>query len=361
MKILMATGGTGGHIYPALVTADALKGRGWQVVFIGRFGSVAEKIRARGFECLDIPMQGFVSRGPIQVVMAGFGMIKAFFVCLGQVRKERPDVVIGFGSYSSFPTVLAGWLLGRSTIIHEQNAIPGVANKFLGKLVSRVALTFRVAASSFPAAKTVWTGCPLRSLTPTRDRASIIRSFGLEEGRKTLLVFGGSQGARVINENVSDMMAHLPDSTPWQIIHIAGRSGADTLRECYSQLSFPFFVCEYWENMAEAYAVADIVIGRAGAGTVTELGLLGIPAVLVPYPYAKNHQIDNARILVQLKTVLIILEKDLKPGMLRDKIFSIIEEGLSREKNRKKLKEDFAVDAADRLVTEIESLITAGS
>jgi UDP-N-acetylglucosamine--N-acetylmuramyl-(pentapeptide) pyrophosphoryl-undecaprenol N-acetylglucosamine transferase len=198
-------------------------------------------------------------------------------------------------------------------------------------------------------------------LTPTRDRAAILRSFGLKEGRKTILVFGGSQGARAINENVSGMMALLPAATPWQIIHIAGQGGAETLRDRYKQLSFPFFVCEYWENMADAYAVADIVIGRAGAGTVTELGLLGIPAVLIPYPYAKNHQIENARILVQIKTVLIILEKDLKPGILRDKIFLIMERGLSREENRKELKDDFAIDATGRLVTEIESLVRAGS
>jgi UDP-N-acetylglucosamine--N-acetylmuramyl-(pentapeptide) pyrophosphoryl-undecaprenol N-acetylglucosamine transferase len=355
-KILMATGGTGGHIYPALVIADTLKKRGWQVVFIGRFGMAREKIVSQGFVCLDIPMQGFVSRNLFQIMSAAVGMVRAFFVCFGHVQRERPDIVIGFGSYSSFPTVLAGWLQRRPTIIHEQNAFPGVANKFLGGLVNRVALTFKVAAKFFPAAKTVWTGCPLRSLAATRDRASILRSFGLEEGRRTILVFGGSQGARAINENVSDMMAHLPASTPWQVIHIAGREGAQNLRDSYRRLSFPFFVSEYWENMADAYAVADIVIGRAGAGTVTELGLLGIPAVLIPYPHAKNHQIENALILEQLKTVLIILEKDLKPGILRDKIFLVLEQGLSREEIRMKLREDFAADAVDRLVAEIERL-----
>jgi UDP-N-acetylglucosamine--N-acetylmuramyl-(pentapeptide) pyrophosphoryl-undecaprenol N-acetylglucosamine transferase len=356
-KILMATGGTGGHIYPALVTAEALKGRGWQVVFIGRFGASGEKITSQGFVCHDISLQGFVSRGFLQVVVATLDMFKAFFVCFGLVRKERPDVVIGFGSYSSFPTVLAACLLGRPTIIHEQNAVPGLANKFLGSLVRRVALTFKDAASFFPARKTVWTGCPLRALSPTRDRATILRSFGLADGRQTILVFGGSQGARAINENVSSMMQSLPPSTRWQVIHIAGRGGAEVLRSSYSRLSFPFFVCEYWENMAEAYAVADIVIGRSGAGTVTELGVLGLPAILVPYPYAKNHQIDNARVLERLKTVLIIMEKDLKPGILRDKIFLTLGRGVSREENLKILKHDFAADAVDRLVAEIERLV----
>jgi len=353
-KILMATGGTDGHIYPALVTADALKVRGWQVVFIGRFGAAREKITSRGFACCDIAMQGFVSRGFFQVVLASCDMFKAFWVCCGLVRRERPDVVIGFGSYSSFPTVLAACLLGYPTIIHEQNATPGLANRFLGHFVRRVALTFKDAAGFFPAQKTVWTGCPLRGLTATRDRATILRSFGLSEGRKTILVFGGSQGSQAINDNVSSLLGSLPAATPWQVIHIAGREGAEALQSCYRRLSFPFFVCEYWENMAEAYAVADIVIGRSGAGTVTELGVLGLPAILIPYPFAKNHQIDNARVLERLKTVLIILEKDLKPGILRDKIFLVLGMGMDRAANRKKLSNDIAADAEDRLVTEIE-------
>jgi UDP-N-acetylglucosamine--N-acetylmuramyl-(pentapeptide) pyrophosphoryl-undecaprenol N-acetylglucosamine transferase len=355
-KILMATGGTGGHIYPALVTAEALKGRGWQVVFIGRFGAARDKITSQGFTCHDIALQGFVSRGLFQVLRAARDMLKASGVCFGLVRKEQPDVVIGFGSYSSFPTVLAACVSGRPTIIHEQNAVPGLANRFLGRFVKRVALTFKDAASFFPAHKTVWTGCPLRALSSTRDRATVLRSFGLVEDRKTILVFGGSQGAQAINDTVSSLLGSLPSATPWQVIHIAGRGGAEALRSAYSRLPFPFFVCEYWENMAEAYAVADIVIGRAGAGTVTELGVLGLPAILIPYPHAQNHQIENARVLERLKTVLIIPEKDLKPGMLRDKLFLVLGMGMTRDKNRKTLEKVIAADAVDRLVAEIERL-----
>ncbi len=354
-KILMATGGTGGHIYPALVTARVLKARGWEVVFIGRFGPSAKKVRKEGFRCLDIPARGLVSRSFLAAATAALGMVRAFFICALAVRKERPTLVIGFGSYSSFPTVLAAWSLGYLTMIHEQNAVPGEANKFLGHLVRRVALTFKSASGHFSKAKIVWTGCPLRPLNPSRSRADILKDFGLEEGRTTILVFGGSQGARAINDAVFYMMKGLLASTKWQLIHLTG-PGAEDWHERYRQFSCPVFVSEYWENMAEAYAVADIVVGRSGAGTVTELGLLGIPAVLIPYPHAKNHQIENARVLERQNMAAIIQEKDLKGGLLRDKIFLMLEQRISREESQTRLKEDFAVDATDRLIAEIERL-----
>ena len=181
------------------------------------------------------------------------------------------------------------------------------------------------------------------------------------EEKKTILVFGGSQGARTINETFCSVMESLPAVTPWQAIHITGREGSQALKARYARLSFPVFVSEYQENMADVYSLADIVIGRSGAGTVTELGLLGIPAILIPYPHANNHQYENARVLERQKTGAIIQEKDLKADILRDKIFSGMEQSSSREENRKRLKDDFTADALGLLVPEIEQLVRVPS
>ena len=355
-KILIATGGTGGHIYPAMVTAEVLKDRGWEVLFIGKFGTAAEKIEDAGFVCVDIQAHGFVAKTPFRVLMALGCLVKNFFVCAATVMRYRPTVVLGFGGYSSFSTVLVGAILGKRTMIHEQNAIPGVANKILSKCVHRIAVTFKDAEIFFPEGKTVWTGCPLRVLSRPRPRAEILESFGFKEGRATLLVFGGSQGARAINEAFLEALRGLPQEALWQVIHLTGRSSFDAVKACYATLPIVAFIRAYSDNMADAYAVADVVIGRSGAGTVTELGLLGIPAVLIPYPHAKNHQIANARVLERHKTGVIIEEKDLNGGILRDKIFSLLQGKFSHEENQKKLKDDFAWDASSRLVDEVDRL-----
>lgn len=355
-KILIATGGTGGHIYPALVTAQALKAQGWDVLFIGKFASAKEKIASAGFSCVDIQAQGFVSRGPLQMFAAFGQLVKNFFVCAGVVLRYRPSVVLGFGGYSSFPTVFSGALLGARTIIHEQNAVPGLANKILAKCVKRIGLAFKDARKAFPANKTVWVGCPLRPLAQPRPRADVLRSLGLEDGRKTILIFGGSQGARAVNQAVVQALENAAQDTPWQVIHLTGKGNLDAVQSRYKKISCPVFLNEYADNMADLYAVADVVIARSGAGTVTELGLLAIPSILIPYPGAQNHQIANARVLKRLGMAEIIEEKDLKAGLLRDKIFSVLQTPFSRQEVIQTLRNEFAPDAVERLVSEIENL-----
>ncbi|MBF0122893.1 MAG: undecaprenyldiphospho-muramoylpentapeptide beta-N-acetylglucosaminyltransferase [Candidatus Omnitrophica bacterium] len=355
-KILMATGGTGGHIYPALVTAQELKGRGWDVLFMGKFGAAGEKIKDAGFTFVDIQARGIVSKGPLQALIALGYLIKNFFVGAAIVMRYRPQVVLGFGGYSSFSSVAAGAVLGKRTMIHEQNAIPGFANKVLSKFVRRIAVTFKDAQRCFPKGKTVWTGCPLRPLSCSRRRGEILESFGFKEGQKTILVFGGSQGAKAINEAFLNALSGLSKGASWQVIHLTGHSSFDGVKARYSMLPVTAFIRAYSDNMAEAYSVADVVIGRSGAGTVTEVGLLGIPAVLIPYPYAKNHQIANARVLERYKTGVIIEEKDLNGDILRDKIFLLLQGKSSREENREKLKDDFASDAVIRLADEVDRL-----
>lgn len=355
-KILIATGGTGGHIYPALVTARELMRRGVEVVFIGAFGSSEEKVRDAGFACIPISASGFVSRGVVQKITAVGSMAVALCRCIGIVRRIRPDAILGFGGYSSFPAVAASILCGVPSMLHEQNAFPGEANKLLGKFVRRVAVGFKDALPCFSSKKVVWTGNPLRLFDVSIPRAEAHAELGLDPSLCTILVFGGSQGSRAINGNVADVFADAPGGAGFQVIHITGKNDFAQVKDRYRALGVKALVREYMDHIALAYAAADLVVGRSGAGTVTELGLLGVPAVLIPYPGARDHQKYNARVLERLGTASIIEEKSLRQGTLRDKIFAQLrrdDDGALRAGNRGKLKDDFVSDGAERLCDEL--------
>lgn len=359
IRILMATGGTGGHIYPALVTATELKRRGCEIVFTGTFGAAEERIREAGFASIPIVSRGFVSKGLLQKIAAAGLMVSALVRSTGVVLRLRPQVILGFGGYSSFPTVLAGLLCGIPAMLHEQNAFPGQANRLLGKFVRRIAVGFKDAAGFFPDGKAVWTGNPLRPLDVFMTREQACAELGLDPSRKTVLVFGGSQGSLAVNGHVVEAFADIPDGIDLQVIHITGKKDFSRVRDRYRALGVLAMVREYVEHMAAAYAAADLVIARAGAGTVAELGLTGLPAVLIPYPGARDHQKYNARVLERLGTASIIEEKCLRQDTLRDKIFSQLSKGPSvdiRARNREKLRNDFVCDGAERLSDELLKL-----
>jgi UDP-N-acetylglucosamine--N-acetylmuramyl-(pentapeptide) pyrophosphoryl-undecaprenol N-acetylglucosamine transferase len=361
-KILIATGGTGGHVYPAVVTAQELRRRGCQVVFIGTFGAAEEKIKDAGFDRVAIVSEGFVSRGILQKIAAVGAMVMAFGRCVQCMRSLRPDIVLGFGGYSSFPTVLAAFCCGVPAIVHEQNALPGQANKLLGMLVRRAAVGFKDAAGFFPKGKAVWTGNPLRPFDMLMSREQAHVELGLDVLKCTVLIFGGSQGSRAINAHVVEVFSDIPQGVDVQVIHITGKKDFEQVKDRYRMLGVSALVREYMERIAVAYAAADLVIGRSGAGTVTELGLLGVAAVLIPYPGARDHQKYNARVLERLGTASIIEEKCLRQDILRDKIFSQLRRdpsGILRAKNRDILKNDFIVDGAERLCDEVLKLAHA--
>jgi len=287
-------------------------------------------------------------------------MAVALARCVRIVRRLRPDAVLGFGGYSSFPGVAAGIFCGVPAMLHEQNALPGEANKLLGRFVRRVAVGFKDALRCFPSKKVIWTGNPLRPFDVSIPRAEAHAQLGLDPSRCTVLVFGGSQGSRAINGHVVDVFADAPEGVDLQVIHITGKNDFSRVGDRYRALGVKALVREYMDHIAVAYAAADLVVGRSGAGTVTELGLLGIPAVLIPYPGAKDHQKYNARVLERSGTASIIEEKSLRRDILRDKIFSQLRrdpDGAVRAGNRKKLKDDFVGDGAERLCDELLRLV----
>ncbi|MBF0485744.1 MAG: undecaprenyldiphospho-muramoylpentapeptide beta-N-acetylglucosaminyltransferase [Candidatus Omnitrophica bacterium] len=352
-KILIATGGTGGHIYPALVTGEELKRLGHGVMFIGVLSGSADKLKSQGFAVKEITAKGFVAKSPWEVVTAFFCLLKAFGDCTGTVLDFKPDVVLGFGGYSSFPTVFVSWLLGRKTMIHEQNAFPGEANKFLARIVNCVCVGFKDATRFFPPKKTVWTGIPFRSMGLNINREEALKKFGLDPLKKTVLVFGGSQGSRRLNDCVIEVITKFSEKPGFQVVHAAGRKDFLRVREVCGSIKEGYALKEYIENMDEAYAASDLVVARSGAGTVTELGILGKLSIMIPYPGAKNHQVYNARVLERLKMALIIDEKDLSASILRDKILILLNRNVSQTNVRESLKDEFLPEAVKRLAGEV--------
>ncbi|MBF0331438.1 MAG: undecaprenyldiphospho-muramoylpentapeptide beta-N-acetylglucosaminyltransferase [Candidatus Omnitrophica bacterium] len=355
-KIVIATGGTGGHIYPGLVTAEELRRRNCEVVFIGVLGMAEEKIRAAGFDCVSIEAKGFVSKGVADKIKSLCSMVVAFFRCWRILMRLRPSLVLGFGGYSSFPVVLAAFFSRVPVMLHEQNAIPGAANKILAKMAVRVAVGFKEAMSYFPAGKAVWTGNPLRGFDMSLARDKAIEDLGLDLSRRTVLVFGGSQGSRKFNKEVVEAFAVIPGDISLQVIHITGRHDFIQVKERYAALGVRALVREYMDRIETAYAAADLVIGRAGAGTVMETGLWAIPSVLIPFPGARDHQKYNARVLERLGLAVIIEEKCLRQDILRDKIFAQIKHNTSsvyQSTERERLKEFFIPNGADRLSDEV--------
>ncbi|NLE64786.1 MAG: undecaprenyldiphospho-muramoylpentapeptide beta-N-acetylglucosaminyltransferase [Elusimicrobia bacterium] len=352
-RIVITTGGTGGHIYPALVTAEGLRADGWEVLFVGRFGPARDRLVSAGFEVEEIPARGFVSKGFVERLRASGDLLSGIGAARGLLKRLHVRGVLGFGGYASVATILAARSLGIKTMLHEQNVKPGLANRILGRIVRSVAITFRESARYFPSGKTVWSGYPLRPLSRASSREEACRAFSLEPALRTLLVFGGSQGAQAINEALMNMVSAFSLGEGWQVLHATGRGKSEGVSAYYKACGIPACVVEHISDMAAAYAVADVVVARSGAGTVTELGVLGIPAVLVPYPFAGGHQRENARVLEQLHTAEIIEEKDLKGGILRDKIFSVLRKVSSRTEAQKALQKEIRLDAVTRLVDEV--------
>ena len=273
MKILIATGGTGGHIFPAIETAKALKVRGHQVSFAGVLGLAEDKIKALDFPVFALAAKGLNDRSFLGWLNFGGIMSKAVFRSFGVVQKCTPDKIIGFGGYGAFPVVMAGSLMRCPILIHEQNVVPGKANTLLSKIAKKVAISFEGSRKYLDPAKVVWTGCPCHlSAIPTKAEGLI--AFDLKENKKTIVLLGGSQGSQRLNEIFFELMNDLSPAN-FQAIHMTGKKDFPLYETRYREVGLPVKVYAFIDNISQAYAAADLIIARAGAATVTELGPFG--------------------------------------------------------------------------------------
>jgi UDP-N-acetylglucosamine--N-acetylmuramyl-(pentapeptide) pyrophosphoryl-undecaprenol N-acetylglucosamine transferase len=307
-------GGTGGHVFPGLAVAAELRARQREVVWLGtRRGLEARLVPQHGIEIEWITIAGVRGRGALAWAAAPFRIAKAVLQAVGALRRRRPAAVLGMGGFVAGPGGIAAWLSRLPLIIHEQNSVAGSTNRWLAPLASRVLEAF---PGSFPArARAELVGNPVRrSLTPAEPpRARVVAR---KAARRRVLVIGGSQGARILNETVPKALAELPASARPEVWHQAGRGLADA-RAAYAASGVDARVVEFIDDIGEAYQWADLVIARAGALTVSELAMVGVGAILVPFAAAiDDHQTLNARHFARGGAARVIAEHELTPAVL---------------------------------------------
>ncbi|MBI5586919.1 MAG: undecaprenyldiphospho-muramoylpentapeptide beta-N-acetylglucosaminyltransferase [Deltaproteobacteria bacterium] len=320
MKLVMAGGGTGGHLFPALALAEEFKRRdaSTDITFIGGKGGLEEKIvPGYGYPLKVLSVEGIKRRRGMDRIRAVAKAAGSTLAAVRILREIRPDGVIGSGSYSSAPVVTAAKLLGIKTAIMEQNALPGLTNRVLGKLVDRIFIAFEEAREFFPGGRTTLTGTPVR-----RD---ILRADEEDErGRDkfSILVFGGSQGAVAINAAFLDATEYLTDVwSGLRVVHQTGEDGFEQVKAAYRRKNLKVELFKFIDNMSAAYNAADLVVCRAGATSIAEITALGLASILIPYPYASDdHQTVNARSLSDRDATVLIKQDKLTGSALAEAI-----------------------------------------
>jgi len=318
---MVMAGGTGGHVYPALAVADALRSRGWDVFWLGtRAGLEARVVPAAGIEMVWVSMGGMRGKSLLKKLLLPLMLLIAFGQSLRAILQRRPDVVLGMGGYTAFPGGMMASLLNRPLVIHEQNSVGGLTNRVLACLADRVLTAFPQAfqhAQDKPipcrSVATEWVGNPVRA-----DIAAVSAGErAARTGPLRLLVVGGSLGATALNRLVPKALALLPVGQRPQVVHQSGRQHLDALRANYAAAGVEAEVRDYIEDMATEYQACDFAICRAGAMTVAELACAGVPALLVPFPSAvDDHQTGNAEFLSAAGAAWLMQQKDLMPEKL---------------------------------------------
>lgn len=311
MRVLIAGGGTGGHLFPGIALAEEVVTRNPknEAIFVGtERGLEARVVPASGFPLEKISVRGLKGMGFGRLLRGLLTLPVAFFQSWSILRRQRPDVVVGVGGYASGPVVLAAWMQRIPTLVQEQNALPGLTNKILGRLVRCVFIAFEEARAFFPRKKVQLIGNPIRRKLMDNYLRSRVQHPGF-----TVLVFGGSQGAKGINQRMIAALDHLGDLRErMDFIHQTGKNEVDSVSHAYASKGFTAEVLAFIEDMSSAYARADLVVCRAGATTLAELTVCKKASILIPFPYAAdNHQEVNARAMVESGAALMFRESEL--------------------------------------------------
>jgi len=368
MRILFAGGGTGGHVYPALAVAKyILKNYPQaQVLYVGtKQGMEAKIVSETNIPFKTIEVEGWQRGFSWQFARAGLKAVQGSIQALKIIKNFNPQVVIGTGGYVCGPVVLAAKLLKIPAIIHEQNALPGLTNRILARIVDKIMITFPDSAKYFKVSKDkiVLTGLPVREEIIRLSKKQGLEFFGLSEDKFTLLVSGGSRGAKSINYAMLKVYEELKDCPKLQIIHLTGEQGySEILKRLANkginiEKSGNIILKPYLYEMEYALAAADLCVARAGATFLAEITTRGLPAILIPYPYAaENHQEYNARSLVARNAAVMILDKELTGGTLIKTITELLydRERLKEMSNQaKKAGNAYSLEKIIRVVKEV--------
>ncbi len=330
MKILVVAGASGGHIFPALSFLEALKEKyevAQALLVLPERSKKAAVIASKGIEVKYIsiyPLKLKFSRANFHCLIQFFkGSLESLFIII----KFRPDIVAGFGGLESVPLVLFAWFFRIKTLLHEQNVMPGQANKLLARFVDKIAISFEESRGFLKVSqdRVVWTGNPLRKeLRAVKARSEGLRFFGFEEGKFNLLVVGGSQGSHKINACFLEAVSMLFDKSKVQIIHISGMQDYALLADSYKDMGIKIKLFSFLKEMQYAYSICDLIISRAGATTISELLYFKIPAILIPYPFSRQHQMANALFLERMGSAVIIDDNALGARTIKDRLGEFI-------------------------------------
>ena len=363
LHFIISGGGTGGHIFPALSIANAIKER-WPdaaILFVGAEDRMEmERVPAAGYEIVGLPVAGLVRKSLLKNISVAYKLYKSLIRAKKIVKAYKPNVVIGVGGYASAPVLRAASSQGIPTLLQEQNSYAGVTNKLLGKKASTICVAYEGMEKFFPKDRIVLTGNPCRQdleITPQKVDEGY-RFFNFDPDKKTILMVGGSLGARTLNDSIVNSFDDIKGEDV-QVLWQCGKYYYEEMKELETAGKIPSNIklCDFVSRMDLAYSIADLVISRAGAGSISEFSLLGKPVILVPSPnVAEDHQTQNALALVSKNAALLIPDSSAK-----EKLFST---ALALVKDTEKLEQlstnilkHAQLNSADRIVDEVEKLV----
>lgn len=361
-RVIISGGGTGGHIYPAIAIASALQQRepDIQILFVGALGKMEmEKVPRAGYEIVGLPIAGIKRSLSIENLALPFKMLKSLLKARNVINNFKPDVAVGVGGFASGPLLMMASMAGIPTLIQEQNSYAGITNKFLAKKAARICVAYPGMEAFFPKEKITLLGNPVRSdITHVHlKRAAALEHFGLSDAPKTLFVMGGSLGARSINESIAAGLEKLVQAG-YQVLWQTGKNDIDKARAIIESVGTDKVrAFDFIYTMDLAYAVADVVVSRAGALSVSELCLAGKPAILVPFPYAsEDHQTKNAMNLVERNAAMIVQDSEAREKLV-DSALDLLEMVPRQKELQANIQKLARPTAADDIAAEVLKLI----
>jgi UDP-N-acetylglucosamine--N-acetylmuramyl-(pentapeptide) pyrophosphoryl-undecaprenol N-acetylglucosamine transferase len=357
---MIAGGGTGGHISPGIAIADALERSepGVEVFFMGRTGSIEERLVGRtGREFVAVPSRGLLRSADIRNLGMPFVVLAGFARSLGVLASRKPGAAVGTGGFVSMPPVLAAQTLRIPTVLQEQNSYPGLATRSLSRWASEVHTSFDETAAHLPRARSVvLSGNPVRSEFEVTDRAASRQTLGLDPAATVVLLVGGSRGARRLNEAVMGAANRLADMG----VELVVQTGSDDLERVRTALTgagVRAVVEPFFDDMASAYAASDLVVSRSGASALAEIMIVGLPSVLVPYPYAtEGHQMKNARSVESAGAATVVPDEELTGERLADEVSTLLEDRARLALMAQRARTLARPDAAERVAEAVLAL-----
>lgn len=324
LRVIISGGGTGGHIFPAVSIANEIKAKrpDAKILFVGAEGRMEmQRVPAAGYPIKGLPIAGFNRKNLLKNIPVLFKIMESRRMARRILRDFRPQVAVGVGGYASGPTLNVAESMGIPTLLQEQNSYAGVTNKLLAKKARKICVAYDGMSRFFPADKILFTGNPVRQnlLEGTVQKDDAVRSFGLVPGKRTILVIGGSLGARTLNESILGNLPLVKQQNNVQFVWQTGKYYSSAIKEELDRRGCPdnLKVMDFIADMKQAYAAADLVISRAGAGSISEFCLLGKPVILVPSPnVAEDHQTKNALALVQKNAALYVPDAEARRSLL---------------------------------------------